>query len=175
MDWSDELIELVASSPASQQRTCRCNREVTPSCGVCIASIVHGIHLRHGRIGHGGADCGLRSSYAWTILAMHTPQDGVNFRLQRHVRVLAMRGDDATSSISSSDQSIGSTELMRSFSSVVRSSIARTRFSNRFCLAKSLPPPQIDAEITILCSRQRPAHPLPAPLPSDPMTGSDHA
>jgi len=57
-----------------------------------------------------------------------------------------MRGEDATSSINSSDQSIGSTELMRSFSSGVRSRIAAHQVLKAI-LRGEIPSPasQIDA------------------------------
>jgi threonylcarbamoyladenosine tRNA methylthiotransferase MtaB len=40
MDWSDELIELVASprSASPSMRTCRCSREAMPFCAACTAS-----------------------------------------------------------------------------------------------------------------------------------------
>ena len=52
---------------------------------------------------------------------------------------LQMRGDDATSSITSFVQSMGSTELMRSFSIAVRSRIARSMSAKFICGVRSRP------------------------------------
>ena len=96
--------------------------------GLCLAGKSDHHVGADGRGRHGSANfLDLLAIVPGTIFAMHAPQNGIASGLHGHVACLAMRGDEAMSEISSSVQSMGSTEEMRSFSSAVSARMARIR------------------------------------------------